>query len=338
MAKVTTRLSDLIEPEVFESYTVQRSVETNLLYLSGIVVPDERLNQLAMGQGKTFNMPFFNDLGDDESNVGSDNPDSESTPKKIGTGQDVAVKHMRNQSWSSADLNQAVIGVDPMRVIGDLVAEYWNRQYQRILISSLTGVLADNDANDSDDMIYSVATDDAAAITDAECISGDAVVLAKQTMGDQGQKLVAIAMHSVPFSRLQRQNLIQTVRDPNSGRILFNTYLDLVVIVDDRCPAVQGDNRITYTSYLFGRGAIGMGMGKARVPVEIERNPAQGDGEGVEILYSRKHFILHPRGVKFVNTAVAGVSPTNTELEAAAQWDRVYDRKNVRIAFLKTNG
>ncbi len=339
----TTRISDLIVPENysrFERDVVQRSIETNLLYQSGIVVPDQRLDELAKSPGKTFNMPFFNDLGDDESNVGSDNPDSSSTPKKIGTDKDVSVKHVRNQSWSSADINLTMIGVDPMDVILNLVSGYWNRQMQRILIASLSGVLADNIANDAGDMVYNICTEVSGdAILDSNCISGDAVVMSKQTMGDQSMSLVAIAMHSTVFSRLQKQNLISTVRN-SEGKIMFHKYLELIVIVDDRCPAVTNETtgKIEYTTYLFGQGAVGIGNGQAKVPIEVKRDPDAGDGEGIETLYSRKHFILHPRGVAFQNSSVAGISPTNAELEEAANWDRVYNRKNIRIAVLKTNG
>lgn len=333
----TTQLSDLIVPDVFEDYTIQRSVETSLLYQSGIVAPDARLDALAKGAGKVFDMPFFNDLGDDESNVGTDNPAVTSTPGKIGASQDQCVKHVRNKSWSSADLAASIIGKDPIKVIGDLVAGYWNRQNQRILIASLNGVVADNVANDSGDMVYDISNDTADAITDAQRISGEAVVMSAQTMGDKSQDLVAIAMHSVVFASLQKQNLIQTVRN-SEGKILFHTYLEKIVIVDDGCPAISGTNKITYTTYLFGPGAVGRGDGKAKVPVEIEREASQGNGEGVETLHSRKHFILHPRGIKFTNSSVASTSPTNTELAAAANWDRVYDRKKIKIAVLKTNG
>ncbi len=47
---------------------------------------------------------------------------------------------------------------------------------------------------------------------------------------------------------------------------------------------------------------------------------------------------MHPRGVKWLDASVAATFPTNTETEAAANWERVYERKNVRIASLITNG
>ena len=53
------------------------------------------------------------------------------------------------------------------------------------------------------------------------------------------------------------------------------------------------------------------------------------------ILINRRHFILHPRGIKFKNASVAGDSPTNAELAAADNWERVYESKNIRIVQFK---
>lgn len=346
MAKVTTQLADLVEMiytkiEDFNALTVQKSTELNALYQSGIVITDPAIDALASGDQREFDMPFFNDLPDDEAKTGSDDPDTDSVAAKIDSSRDHALKYFRNNSWSVADLSSVMVAVDPMLAVVNLIEGYWARQDQRLLIASLNGVIASNIANNSSDMIYDVCVDTDTTPTSDNLIGGEAVVMATQTMGDHSQKLVAIAMHSVPYSRLRKLNLVQEVRDPNTGVIQFREYLGLRVIVDDQCPAVlnAATGKIEYTSILFGQGAVAKGNGTPKRPLEYFRNPAGGNGEGIETIHSRKHFILHPRGIAANRTAgVAGASPTNTEIAAAARWTRVYDRKNVRIAFLKTNG
>ncbi len=336
-----TRLSDIIEPTVFMDYVVDRTKERSALYQSELVVDDPRVTELAMGGGSIFHMPFWNDLTATESNVGSDDPAQESTPEKIRADDERAHKHFRNQSWASMDLASAVAGDDPMKRVADLVADYWARDMQNTLIASLDGVIADNVANDSGDMVHDVATDAVGAPADAELIGPDAVITAKQTMGDAAEDLTAIAMHSVPYSRLQKLDQIDfrnTSEKGSAGGLQIPFYLGYRVIVDDGCPAVVGTNRITYTSYLLGRGSVALGEGRARVPVEVDRLPATGKGEGQEVLYNRRHFILHPRGIDFTAATVTGKSPTNTELRLATNWNRVYQRKSIRVAFLQTNG
>ncbi len=54
-------------------------------------------------------------------------------------------------------------------------------------------------------------------------------------------------------------------------------------------------------------------------------------------LVNRRRFILHPRGVKFTSASVAADSPTNAELETAANWVRVWENKNVRLVAITHN-
>lgn len=331
-----TRISDVIVPQVFNPYVIQRTAALSALFKSGIVSTDAQIAALANGPSNQFNMPFWNDLSG-ASNVGSDDPGVNSTPQKIGASKDMAQKHFRNQSWASADLAGLLAGSDPMGAIGELVAEYWARELQTIAIATLTGVFAANTASNSGDMVVSVATDAVGAPAAGEKISGSLILTAKQTMGDAAGKITGIAMHSMLYTELQRQNLIQFI--PNDrANIGFGTYMGYSVLVDDGCPAVMGTNRITYTSYLFGQGALGYGEGSPMVPTETKRDPAAANGEGMETLFSRKHFILHPRGVKWNAASMAGVAPTNAELNTATNWTRVYERKNVRLVALRTNG
>ena len=134
-----TKISDVIVPEVFNPYVVQRTMELSALYNSGIIENNEELNKLALAGGKTINMPYWNDLtGDDE--VMSDS--AALTPAKITSGQDVAVLLMRGKAWSANDLAKALSGDDPMAAIGNLVAGYWERRMQATLISILGGTFA----------------------------------------------------------------------------------------------------------------------------------------------------------------------------------------------------
>jgi len=331
-----TKITDLEFGEDWSDYMVQRSVETNALVTSGIVARSPELDMKAQAPTNIINMPFWSDLTGAD-NVSTDDDTSSATPAKIGTGKDIATIFRRNGAWSSMDLSTAFVEQDPMAAIADLVAGWWNRKQQNILIEELKGVLADNVAADSGDMLYSIATDSADAITAAEKISAEAIITATQTMGDHAQNLTAIAMHSVQYTTLKLLNLIDFIPD-DEANIGFGTYMGYTVLVDDTLPAIAGTNRVTYTAYLFGSGAIGYGEGLPKVPSETDRTPLSGDGGGQEYLISRRDFIMHPRGIAFQTAGMAGTSPTNAEIALAAAWDRVYDRKNVRIAFLQTNG
>ncbi len=334
-----TQITDVIVPEVFSDYVQLLSTVRSDFVQSGVIENSELMNDFLSGGGTTTNIPHFNDLDSTESNVSSDEPvgGNDSTPLKTTTGKEIAIRLSRNQSWSSADLAAQLAGADPMESIASRVATYWTRQSQLILIKSIQGVLADNLANDAGDMRNDIALAAGGTPTAANLFSAEAFIDTIQTMGDMGEELVAVSMHSVVFRRMQKNNLIDFIPD-SEGVIRIPTFLGRRVIVDDGMPAVANTGNIDYSSFLFGAGSVVSGVGQARVPAEVEREAKAGNGGGQEILHSRVEWLYHPRGVKFLEAGIAGNSPTFAELAAAAQWDRVFDRRLVRIAELVTNG
>lgn len=309
---MTTKISDIIVPEVFNPYVIKKSMILSALYQSGIITNNPELDALAAGGGKIINMPYFDDLtGDDE--VLSD--DGSLTPEKITSGQDQAVLLMRGKAWSVNDLAKALSGADPMAAIGDLVAGYWAKMSQKTLINLLAGVFA---AVSMSGNVHDVS----ALSGGAELITAATTIDAAQLLGDAKDKLTAMAVHSAVQAKLAKDDLIDYIPD-SEGKLTIPTYLGKRLIVDDGCPASAG----VYTTYLFGPGAVGYGNGNPPVPTETDRDSLAG----TDILINRKHYILHPRGVKFTSTSVAGASPTNTELATGTNWSRVYENKAIRI-------
>lgn len=327
-----TRVADIVKPDVFNPYVVERTAELSALVQSGIVVRDPAIDTLARTGGNIISLPFFTDLtGDDEvlSATGGS-----LTVGKIESGTDKARLFCRGRAFGVNDLAKALSGDDPMRAIADLVAQYWNRKEQALLIKILTGVFLDNVANDASDLVKDVSIADGANAAAGNFMGSDAVQDAAQLLGDAKGMLTAIAMHSVCQTRLAKQNLITTVKN-SDGSLIVKKYMDLDVITDDTCPVVAGgQSGYVYTSYLFAKGAIARGEGQAPVPTETDRDTLAGN----DILVNRRHFILHPRGIAWQEANVAGNSPTNAEAALAANWSRVYEKKNIRVVALKTNG
>lgn len=310
---VNTIIANVIVPEVFNPYVIQRTAELSALSQAGIISNNPELDRLASAGGKLINMPFWDDLsGDDE--VLSDS--SALTPAAIKSGQDVAVLFMRGKAWSVNDLATALSGDDPMGAIGDLVAGYWARRRQALLFSMLKGVFAAASmAGNKLDISGNAGS--------AAYISSSAFIDVLQKLGDAKQNITAVGFHSAVDAYLSKLDLIDTVKD-SQGNVTLRTFMGKNVIVDDGCPVTEAG---VYTTYLFGPGAIGLGNGQAPVPTETTREALKGN----DILINRQHFVLHPRGVKFASASVAGASPTNAEAETATNWVRVYENKNVRL-------
>jgi len=331
----TVRLSDIIDVTVFQDLPPVDGPEKTAFYDSGVIARNALLDQVAAAAGKTAELPFWKDLDATAApNLTSDDPDVTSTAQKIVQGEQIGRKAFLNQSWSETDLAaELALGGDAMTRIRARVDTYWRRQWQRRLIATMNGVLADNVANDGGDMVYDASLDTAST---ASGFTRSNFTSAAFTLGDAYNELSALAVHSVVYKRMVDNDDIDFIPD-SQGNMTIPTFLGHRVIVDDGLP-VETDSVYStkYTSIIFGAGAVGFGEGTPANPVEVDRQPAQGNGGGVEILFSRKTYLLHPFGFK-TDTAPSATSYSLAELEAAASWDRVVERKNAPIAFLITN-
>ena len=336
-----TQVSDIITPEIFTPYMLQSSEEKSRLIRSGAAVRDALLDQELAGGGLTFNVPSFKDITNDDDNVSSDEAlgSNDSSPKKLGTSKEIAVRLSRNQSWSSADLATALAGADPMEAIANKVANYWAKRQQAAFVATMKGVFADNDAAPSgtEHTQYDMTNDikGASYVAGVTDFSAEAFIDAAVTMGDSMEDLGMIMVHSIVYARMQKNNLIDFIPDA-SGAVKIATFLGRVVIVDDGMPASAG----VYASWLFGAGAVRLGVGTPKVPTEVERDPKAGKGGGQETLYSRLEWIIDPVGYKYAGTTSKG-GPTNAatsnNLAHAGSWQRVYpERKQIKIARLIT--
>lgn len=324
-----TTLADVIVPELFTPYTVQKTMELSALFTSGIVAHSADFDRLASEAAPLHNMPFFEDLSGDSENVVEG---ASLTAAKITSKVDVSTTIRRAKMWSATDLSAALAGKDPMAAIGSLAARYWARDMQKELINTLNGVFGSYTDTNSNTVtpLADHILDISGETGNAAKISASAFIDACQLLGDAQGELTAVVMHSATKAYLKKQNLIQTERDSTS--VEFDTYQGRRVIVDDGCPVANG----VYTTYLFGNGAVAYGNGSPVrfVPTELDRDKKLGSG--VDYLINRKAFILHPRGIKFTNLVRANAETVSrAELANAKNWERVYEPKAIRMVCFK---
>jgi hypothetical protein len=342
----TTQLADVIVPSIFTPYTQQITEQKARLIQSRVMVRDPFIDTLPAGGGATFHVPSFKAPDNDTDRVSNDttgghftgaaNPD----PLKIGTADELAVRLSRNNSWSSMDLTAELAGADPMQAIGNRVGYYWSRRLQAVFIATMTGLFADNAAAPSgtehvqNDLTVDIkGVSYSAGVTD---FSAEAFIDACTTMGDSAEDIVAVCVHSVVYSRMQKNNLIDFIPDSVNPNVRIPTFLGREVIVDDNMPVTSG----VYESWLFGAGAVRMGATSPAVPTEVSRIASGGNGGGQTVLYNRVTWCLHASGHKYAGTAPTG-GPTNASssnnLANAGSWQRVFpERKQIKIARLIT--
>ncbi len=332
-----TAVADIIVATLFERYAVERTAELSTFGQCGIVEHAPEFDALAAGGGRDVKMPFWKDLSGARQLLS----DSASlTVNKITSDQDIARIQNDAQVWSVNHLAKVISGDDPMQRIVDLVAEYWARTDEGMVVSCLKGIFA---AASMSGNKLTIASESIASKTTSTVLNGSTFVDATLKLGDRSDRLTAIAMHSATEAALRKLDLIDFIPD-SEGKVQIKTFQGRRVIVDDNLPTRAGTtDGVVYTSYLFGPGAFGKGTatldsaplqgGSGTEGVELARVPLDSD----TVLINRRRYILHPRGVKFTSASVAADSPTNAELETGANWVRVYENKNVRIVAIEHN-
>jgi hypothetical protein len=334
----TVQLADIIDVKVFQDLPSVNSPEKTAFYTSGIVARNELFDSIASAAGKTAELPFWKDIDENVApNLSTDAPGTIASPSKIVQGEQICRKAFLNKGMSASDLaSELAMGPRAMEQIRARIDTYWTRQWQRRLIATTNGLYADNVASGSSDMIVNVAVESTGAQTATTKFNRDSFTDAVYTMGDAADALRAIAVHSAVMKQMVKNDDIVYIPD-SMGQLTIPTYMGLRVIVDDGMTVTAGSTSgFKYTSVLFGEGAFGYGDGAPIYPVEVERQEAQGNGAGVETLWTRKTWILHPFGYQNVGTP-ASFSFTPAELAAATTWDRVIERKNIPLGFLVTN-
>ena len=331
-----TSIADIQVPEVYAPYILERTAALSEFYQSGIVVRDPAFDALAAQGGTHVDMPFWQDL------TGAREILSDSgslTPAKLTTSGDIARIHNDAKSWAWNILAKYASGADPASALATYIAAYWSRTTQTMLINSLTGVFA---APTMAGTLLAIHSETIAGQSAATKLTGSTFVDATVKLGDRGDRLTAVAMHSATEASLRKLDLIDFLTD-SQYQAQIRTFQGRRVIIDDSCPVRAGTtDGYVYTTYLFGPGAIGAGFAPLDTPVE--------SGHGTEafeynrdalasnsFVINRRRFILHPRGVKFNSASCAGASPTDAELAVAANWTRVFEAKNVRMVAVTHN-
>lgn len=330
------RLDDVFTPALFDqAVLVENTTKLNIVQ-SGLVKIDPLLDEYAAASSKTGTFPFDDDLGDQDPNIVTDNPDTESTPLKTSSKESKWIKNFWHQSWSAMTLARELHHSqnDPLDLIINRAQNYWDKVYQKFTSSIIVGLTAHNIASDSSDFVLDVSTSNtpntANYLDSAKIIEGEA------KMGDSVGELTTIIMHSQIYNRLRQLDLID-FESKSAQDTLFGMYQGKTVIVNDSASLVgtSGSN-VTYDTILCGAGIMGMGTALPIVPSEVTREAAKGNGGGQDILHFRAVNIIHPYGFSYKGTPTS-TSPTRAEFETANSWDRTWPQQKIPLVVVRSN-
>ena len=211
---MATLRSDVIIPEIFTPYVIEQTTARDAFLASGVVQPMAELN--ATDGGDYVNIPHWkaNLTGDFEVLTDS----TSLTPGKITADKQVGVILHRGRAFESRDLAALAAGADPMAAIGAKVADYVANQRQKDLIKCLEGVFGS--LTGSDTPAFDALRLDTTGMT---ALGPRQVSKARALLGDQGDKLSVVAMHSAVYYDLVERKAIDYVTETDARITSSNT-------------------------------------------------------------------------------------------------------------------
>jgi hypothetical protein len=335
------RISDIFTAPVYLSYVPLNNPEQSRFITSGIMARSATLDAIAKTGGKKATVPFWQDIDPSiEPNYSNDDPADIAVPNKIGTGPMEGRKAWLNQGFSEMDLVVELTGEDALQHVRNRFGTYWVRQQERRLVAMAVGLMAANLANDGGDMV-----EDQSAVS----FDGNMVIDAAYQLGENVNNLKAMAVHSNIMAKMVKNNDIEYVKD-SEGNLTIPTYKGLLVIVTNSLPVTGAGADRVYTTIIYGNGAFGwgnadgsnfaVGEGIPKVPAAMTRSEETGNGGGMETIWERKTWMMHPFGFTWIDptgaNALVEFSPTLADLAKPFGWSRVVSRVQAPFVFLRS--
>ena len=330
---MATLRSDIIVPEIFTPYLIEATTQRDAFLSSGVVQPMAELD--ASEGGDFINVPFFSANLSGDFEVLTDS--SSLTPGKITANKQVGVILHRGRAFESRDLAALAAGADPMAAIATKVAAYVANQRQKDLLKCLEGVFGGLTSNTGAAFI-----DLSFDKTGQTALGPRQVAKARALLGDQGDKLTAVAMHSAVYYDLVERKAIDYITNTEARLSTAATGASTInAIAGSITSAYAGDNSVpvymgmrvivsddlaptstNYPVYFFTAGAIASGEQMA-LRTETDRDIlAKSDAMAIDL-----HYCYHPIGAKWGTT----VNPTQAQLATIGNWTKVYETKNIGI-------
>jgi len=312
-------LADVFKRELWTTEDIRNSSELTNLINSTIIVSDSSIDAKvnAEDSGSYILIPYVQEDLYSEANI-MDDSNTDITTNKITKKQAKAWVGFFSKAWGEKAIVRAIgSGVSAIDAAQKLLGNYWKKDIQARMISTLTGAIASNKANEASDNVL---------VDTANQFSYSLAVDTLSKAGENMNGFVAMAVHSSVYAQILKNNAasITVVQDELGFKREYFNGLELMI--SDNLPiVVDAVNGNRATTVFLRPGAFVFSEATVEIPVETFRNPLSGKGGADEKVISRYAYLLTLNGYSFTATAVAGVSPSIAELANALNWERLVD-------------
>jgi len=334
-----TFLSDLVTRPEFLQYTSEGIFEQSKWLQSGIIQRNGALD--ARAGGTRVRVPFHDPISPTEEQITSASNWGTSgagylTPQGTTADEQIMTLLHRGFSYAADDLSKLGSGADPLAHVRNQLSAAINKLKTATLKAQLlglfggiagAGILGPNQYDASG----------TTAPTEANYLSVGNLMQAKNLLGERGEEIDSIAMHSSVAYYLQQVGMLtfSTSALAASGAVEWGAggvgvtqpevgfFAGLRVVIDDQLTSLAGGTAthvVKYPIYMFKSGVISEGI-QQDLRLAADRNILSMQ----DVIAVDYHYGYHIGGTKW---NVAGDNPTNEattgNLADTASWALAY--------------
>jgi len=350
-----TFLSDLVTRPEFLQYTSEGIFEQSKWVQSGIIQRNAALD--ARAGGTRVRVPFFDPIAPTETQILSNSTwgggGGYLVPANVTADEQIMTLLHRGFAYAADDLSKLGSGADPLAHVRDQLTAAINKLKTGTLAAQLLGLFGGISGagvlgpNQSDKSFAGVP----GSVTESNYLNVANVVGTKALLGERGDELDSIAMHSNVAYYLQQVGMLtfSTSALAASGAVTWGAggvgvratdvpfFAGLRVVIDDQLTYLTGGtstHAVKYPVYLFKSGVVSEGV-QQDLRLAADRNILSMQ----DVMAVDYHYGYHITGTKW---AAAGDNPTNAattgNLADTASWNLVFSTtKMVPVARLLVN-
>lgn len=327
------------DPEVFSRYMSENATWNDAIIASGVLAQDNTIMDLIGEKGNVATIPFYTPIDEQDSQALNNDGETDNTPVEITGKKQTCMLIQRMKAWKAKDFTKELTGADPMTHVANSVAGFYKQVRTRDLMTTVDAVLS---LSGMENHITDLSLTGEDTVGDANKIDDTTLIFAQQkALGDSADKMGLLVLNSYIYAKYKAMGLVDynkyTIANAVEREVNLPTIGGFIPLVTDRFTVDTTGTNPVYKTYMLGTGSV-LTCDKTNYenPYYTDYDPETS--AGIEKLYTKQGYVLHPNGFSINANKIAKESPTNAELGAKANWSLAFNQKNIRMGVIKSNG
>lgn len=327
------------DPEVFSEFMSENPTWNDAIIASGVLAQDNTIMDLIGEKGNIATIPFYTPIDEQDSQALNNDGETDNTPVEITGKKQTCMLIQRMKAWKAKDFTKELTGADPMTHVANSVASFYKQVRTRDLMATVDAVLS---LPGMENHITDLSLTGEGTVGDVNKIDDTTLIFAQQkALGDSADKMGLLVLNSYIYAKYKAMGLFDynkyTIANAVEREVNLPTIGGFIPLVTDRFTVDTAGTNPVYKTYMLGTGSV-LTCDKTNYenPYYTDYDPETS--AGIEKLYTKQGYVLHPNGFSINSNKIAKESPTNAELGAKANWSLAFNQKNIRMGVIKSNG